>query len=140
MKQLVFPCGARYDLRQNVTFPLAGAHVHKDGSVRMAVAGKGCTPPKLPDGSRASCLFGCLKPGRHAKQQRVFEGVDGDRLGWLATCHGRLYEDGVDVTPPQTGPCQHCQEQRAYVAACRRAARAGKPIPDRMQFRAPSNH
>jgi hypothetical protein len=134
MKQLVFPCGASYDLRHDELYPLEGAHVTKDGSMRMAVAGTGCTPPKLPDGSHAPCLFDCLKPGRHSKQQRVYEGISGDKLGWMATCHGRLFEDGVDTTPVLTGPCPHCHEQRAYESACRRAARSGNAIPDRREF------
>ena len=58
-------------------------------------AGAGFTSPKLPDGSRAPCLFDCLTLGWHSKQHRVYEGTSGDKLGWVATCHGRLFEDGV---------------------------------------------
>lgn len=134
MKQLVSPCGASYDLRHDETYPLEGAHIAKDGSMRMVVAGSGCTPPKLPDGDLAPCLFDCLRPGRHSKQQRVYEGIGGDKLGWMATCHGRLFEDGVDITPVLTGTCPHCQEQRAYESACRRAARSCAPAPNRREF------
>lgn len=134
MRQLVFPCGASYELRNGEAYPLDGAHVNKDGSVRLAVGGTGLTPPKLPNGQPAPCFFDCLKPGRHSKQQRVYEGLDGNKLGWITTCHGRLHEDGVDVTPPLTGKCPHCEEQRGYEAACRRAARSGEPAPDRRAF------
>ncbi len=140
MKQLVFPCGASFDLRHDGTYPPEGAHVAKDGSVRMGVAGTGFTSPKLPDGSRAPCLFDCLKPGWHSKQQRVYEGTSGDKLGWVATCHGRLFEDGVDTTPLLTGTCPHCQVQRAYESACRQAARSGSPAPDRREFEEQIGH
>jgi hypothetical protein len=43
-------------------------------------------------------------------------------------------EAGVDVTPPFKGACPHCHEQLAYAIACRRAARAGEPVPDRRNF------
>lgn len=132
MRQLVFPCGASYDVRSHQTYPPNGAHVNKDGSIRLVVDGTGLRSPKLPDGQPAPCDFDCLKPGRHSKQQRVYE--DGNKLGWITTCHGRLHEDGVDVTPPLTGKCPHCEEQRKYEAACRRAARSGEPSPDRRAF------
>ena len=134
MKQLVFPCGASYDLRPDEAYPMDGAHVIKDGSMRMIVGGTGCTPPKLPDGSLAPCFFDCIKPGRHSKQQRVYEGPAGDKLGWITTCQGRLHQDGVDVTPRLAGKCPHCEEQRKYETACRRAARLGEPVPDRAAF------
>jgi hypothetical protein len=134
MKQLVFPCGATYDLRPDEAYPLDGAHIVKNGSMRMVVGGIGCTPPSLPDGRPAPCFFDCLKPGRHSKQQRVFEGVAGNRLGWITTCQGRLHDDGIDVTPPLTGKCPHCEEQRQNEAACRRAARTGAALPDRREF------
>lgn len=134
MRQLVFPCGASYEVRNGEGYPFNGAHVNKDGSIRLVVAGTGLRPPKLPDSPPAPCFFDCLKPGRHSKQQRVYEGVGGNKLGWITTCHGRLHEDGIDVTPPPAGKCPHCEEQRKYEAACRRSARSGEPAPDRGAF------
>ena len=105
-----------------------------DRSCRFLPPHTGCTPAKLPNGSQAPCLFDCLKPGQHSKRQRVYEGIGGDKLGWMATCHGRLFEEGVDITPVLTGTCPQCQEQRAYESTCRRAARSCASAPNRREF------
>jgi hypothetical protein len=39
-----------------------------------------------------------------------------------------------DITPPAPGKCPHCAEQRAYVAACKRAARKKIEAPDREKW------
>ena len=46
-RQLVFPCGASYDLRDEA-YPLDGAHVFKDGSMGMIVAGTDARGPIDP--------------------------------------------------------------------------------------------
>ena len=129
-RQLVFPCGASYDLRDEA-YPLDDAHVFKDGSMGMIVAGTGCTRPDRPGGGTAPCFSDCLKPGRHRKQQRVYEGLEGEKRGWITTCVGRLFENGVDTTPLPTGSCAHCREQRAYNAA---VARPGEFLLTREEF------
>ena len=129
-RQLVFPCGASYDLHDEA-YPLDGAHVFRDGSMSMVVAGTGCTRPDRPSGGTAPCFTDCLKPGRHRKQQRVHEGPSGDKRGWITTCVGRLVEDGIDTTPLPTGSCAHCREQRAYDTA---VAGSGDDLSDRQEF------
>lgn len=61
----------------------------------------------------------------------MYEGLEGDKRGWITTCVGRLLEDGIDTTPLPTGYRAHCREQRAYDAA---VARPGESLPDRQEF------
>jgi hypothetical protein len=121
MRQLVFPCGASHEVPTGQAYPFTGAHVSKNGSMLLLVGAAGCAPPKLPDGNRAPCAMYCLKPGRHVKEQLAYES---NELVWIMSCHGRLYEDGIDVTPPLIGRCPHCEKKRKYLAECVRAAKS----------------
>jgi len=132
MKTLVFACGASYPPLRPDHDPFDCNHRARDGSVEMGVGAVRCMPPKLPDGQPAPCADYCLKPGRHVREQQVYEGGE---LVWITICRARLHEDGVDITPPLVGKCPHCVEQEAYGAACRHAARSGQPVPDRGVFR-----
>ena len=132
MRTLVFACGAAYPPLRPGQNPFDCNHRARDGSVEMSVGAARCMPPKLPDGRPAPCADYCLKPGRHVREQQVYEGGE---LVWITICRARLHEDGVDITPPLVGKCPHCVEQKAYGAACRHAARSGQPVPDRGVFR-----
>ena len=123
MRQLVFPCGAGYEMRPEQKYPFEGAHVATNGSVRLLVGATGCTPPKLPDGNPAPCAMYCLKPGRHVQER---PGYEAGELVIVMSCHGRLFEDGIDVTLPRVGKCPHCEKKRKYLAECVRAAAARK--------------
>ena len=35
----------------------------------------------------------------YIERRESYEGLDGYKLGWITICHGRLHNDGVDVTP-----------------------------------------
>jgi hypothetical protein len=132
MKTLVFACGASYPPLRPGQNPFDCNHRAMDGSVEMVVGATKTMPPKLADGRPAPCAGYCLKPGRHVREQEAYEGSE---LVWITICRARLYEDGVDITPPLVGKCPHCVEQKAYIAACRRTARSGQPVPDRGVFR-----
>ena len=130
MRALVFSCGASHPLPIEID-PFERGHRAKNGSLEIVVGAPRCAVPKFADGKPAPCASYCLKPGRHAREQQVYEGND---LVWITLCQARLHEDAVDVTPPVVGKCPHCVEQKAYIVACRRAARLKQPIPDRSEF------
>jgi len=132
METLVFACGASYPPLCPDQNPFDCNHRARDGSVEMSVGAARCMPPKLPDGRPAPCADYCLKPGRHVREQQVYEGGE---LAWITICRARLHEDEVDITPALVGKCPLCVEQKAYGAACQRAARSGQPVPDREAFR-----
>jgi len=150
-KRLIFPCGAYFPLDERDGWPIDGAHYAKDGAVRIAVCPESRpfhTPEVLRlvegrsrityDGPRAPCKYFCPRP----KRRRGEMGYDtqGNRDQYI-TCFARLYTQGnndegwYDVTPPPPKKCPHCLEQKSYIAACIRAAKAKSPTPDRMKWR-----
>lgn len=80
-----------------------------------------------------------------AKRRKAERGYDTeDKLRWFVSCHARLFESVDeqlngwvmnDVTPPRPAKCPHCEEQKAYVQACRKAAKTGEEAPDRGKWR-----
>jgi hypothetical protein len=133
MKQLVFPCGATHPFPDLPEYPTTALHILKDGSIDFLVGAPRTLSPLLANGQRAPCADWCVKPGRHAKEHLVYFG-DSPELQTITTCAARIVEDGIDVTPTPTGPCRHCEVQRAYATACRRAAKNRLPMPDRREF------
>lgn len=140
--KLVFPCCAYFPCSE---WPSYG-HQRKDGAVKITVYPSSSPvypvgspyyerTPMCSDGERhAVCLYLCPKPTKGRKQERGFD-EDG-KLGYYVSCYARLVDqDGVDRTPPKPFRCQHCEEQRTYVAACRRAARQKSEAPDRAKWR-----
>ena len=154
--RLVFPCGAYFPIKE---WPLRGAHYAKDGAVQMNVhpgtspyAERDVWTRHFPDYDKSGehhmpCLLMCPTP----KRRRVQRGFDAHgKLGYYVSCHGRLNElttslvniggtntmqvGWEDVTPQAPATCPHCQEQRAYVAACERAARDKTEAPDREKW------
>lgn len=139
--RIVFPCDAYY--------PIAGQHVinqmcegafhrNKCGSFRVVTDTDGVKPPIVPDsgGQRAQCSLDCPKKGKHRKAETVIRmGPNGTYRTIVVSCYGRIMQNGVDITPPGNTFCFHCREQREFEKACRKAAKAGQPAPDRETFK-----
>lgn len=155
MKRLIFPCGAYFPIQDGDQL-LERAHRAKDGAYLIGTY-PASTPfadeewaerwknkghcSKCSDGQyRVSCLWGCPT----SKRRKVERGFDeAGNLGEYVACHARLFEsvdpqlDGWvfnDITPPALEKCPHCEEQRTYVLACKRAAKAGEEAPDRTRW------
>ena len=118
--------------------------------------------PPCSDGKRhAPCLWGCPVPKRR-KEERGYDAAG--NLAEYVSCFARLNEyrkctlcwvhrsgtwthdkdcfacEGTgyryfDETPPAPDKCPHCEEQRTYVAACRRAAKINEDAPAREKWR-----
>lgn len=147
-RRLIFPCGAYFPVKEDDDAWINSAHRAKDGAFRI-----GTYPGTSPfadegwndrwkkkkivacvgsDGKRhVSCLWGCPTP----KRRHIQMGYDNaGNLGEYASCFARLHEDGKDVTPPAPAKCSHCEEQRTYIAACKRAAKEKTEAPDRAKW------
>jgi hypothetical protein len=126
-KRIVFPCGAYYPVNE---WPIDGVHYARDGAVRLMVYPS--TPPyDEKRGQQAHCLFECPTKRRRSEQWGFDEH---GRRGKYVTCHARLVLDGIDITPPAPARCPHCEEQRTYEQACRKAARRGEEVPERERW------
>ncbi len=152
-KRLVFPCGAYFPVKHGDEI-LDAAHRAKDGAYQIGVYPS--SQPHVTDatikavkdrwrfdlkGKSAPCLGVCPNRSRR-KEERGYDEMG--RLGVYVSCHARLFEsvdsdlDGWvmnDITPPRPAKCPHCEEQRAYVQACRRAAKHHEEAPDRTKWR-----
>lgn len=137
--RLIFPCGAYFPVKHGDEI-LDAAHRAKDGAYRIGVY-----PSSQPHcgvgGRRAPCLSEC--PNRRRRKEEWGYDADGNR-GIYISCHARLFEavdkdlDGWvmnDITPPRPAKCPHCEEQRTYVQACRRAAKYHEEAPAREKWR-----
>lgn len=150
-KRLIFPCGAYFPVSDDDSL-LEQAHRAKDGAYRIGVhpsskphldeGGECLMRVKLRhdidyDGGRAPCLYFCPVKTR----RKVERGWDASGIhGWFISCHARLCsqehidegdEGWYDITPIAPAKCPHCEEQRTYVQACRRAAKHNEEAPDR---------
>ncbi len=155
MKRLIFPCGAYFPIQDGDQLLLERAHRSKDGAYRICVHPS--SKPHLDengeclarvkerhdvdyDGDRAPCRYFCPVKNRR-KEERGWD-LSG-KLGTFISCHARLYaqehladgdEGWYDITPQPPAKCPHCEEQRTYVLACKRAAKAGEEAPDRERW------
>ena len=156
--RLIFPCGAYFPVKHGDEI-LDAAHRAKDGAYRIGVYpssqphateetvlrvqkeyGKAETE-WMDRSERAPCLFFC--PVK--KRRKVERGWDTAGIhGHFVSCHARLCsqehikegdEGWYDITPPRPAKCPHCEEQRTYVQACRRAAKYHEEAPDRTKWR-----
>lgn len=154
-KRLVFPCGAYFTVKHGDEI-LDSAHRAKDGAYRISVHPS--SKPLLDDngeclarvkrrwrldydGKRAPCQYFC-PDSRRRKEETGYDGF-GVR-GKYISCHARLYsqehlsagdEGWYDITPIPPAKCPHCEEQHAYVQACRRAAKYHEDAPSRERWR-----
>ena len=150
--RLIFPCGAYFPVKHGDEI-LDSAHRAKDGAYRIGVYPSSqphATEQTVRDvkkrwnyelkGERAPCLGVCPNRSRRVEERGYDEK---GRLGVYVSCHARLFEavdpelDGwvmSDITPPRPAKCPHCEEQRAYVQACRRAAKYHEETPDRAKW------
>lgn len=145
MNRLIFPCGAYFPVSHDDEL-LEAAHRAKDGAYRIGVYPS--SQPYATDqtrhdvktrwkyelkGDRAPCLGVCPNRSRRT-EQRGYDAAG--QLGVYISCHARLWDKfDLDVTPPAPAKCPHCEEQRAYVAECKRAAKIGGEAPAREKWR-----
>ena len=80
MKQMVFPCGASYELRNSETYPLNGAHVNKDGSIRLVVDGTGLRSPKIAGWPACTLRFRLFEAGTPRQTAARLRGREQARL------------------------------------------------------------
>lgn len=115
-------------------YPSSRPHLDEDGEVLARVKERRGIDY---DGQRAPCEFFCPVKTRR-KEERGYD-ADGQR-GKFISCHARIYsqehiDEGeelwYDITPPRPAKCPHCEEQKTYVQACRKAAKARECVPDR---------